>query len=773
MAMPALYRLALWGVLLTPLWGEPDRISFNRDVRPILSNNCYACHGFDESHRKADLRLDTEEGAKAHVIVPGKPEESELWEHVSSSDPDEIMPPSSSEKRLTTAQKEILRRWIAEGAEWEDHWAYLPPIRQADRQIDDFVETRLESAGLAFSPPADRRTLARRLSFDLIGLPPAPGAVEAFAADSSVDAYARYVDDLLASPHFGERLAIYWLDLVRFADTCGYHGDQHREVALYRNYVIDAFNDNLPFDRFTVEQLAGDLLDAPTTSQRIASGYNRLLQTTEEGGSQPKEYRAKYAADRVRNVSSVWLGTTLGCAECHAHKFDPFTQKDFYSLAAFFADIEEPAVGRNQANLRLPTPEQEKTIARYNAEISELKKALEEAKQPERKEEERKSLEQQVKKLEGRRNAIEAEVPKTLVVQRREEPLTMRVLPRGNWLDDSGPVVNPAIPKHLGSLSLEDERRANRLDLAHWITSPDNPLTARVFVNRIWGLLFGQAIARTLEDVGAQGEWPTHPELLDWLALEFVENGWDVKELIRTIVNSRTYQQSSLESPALRQRDPYNRLLARQGRFRLDAEMIRDNALAISDLLVHVRGGGSAKPYQPAGYWAQLNFPKRTYQADHDENQYRRGVYTYWCRTFLHPSMAAFDAPTREECTANRVRSNTPLQALVLLNDPTYVEAARAFAERIEAQAGTDAELGIRWAFRQVLSRQPTPEEIRILSDLFQRQHDRFQNDPASARALLNVGLTPARADDAPDLLAAWTSVSRAIFNLHETISRH
>jgi hypothetical protein len=358
-----------------------------------------------------------------------------------------------------------------------------------------------------------------------------------------------------------------------------------------------------------------------------------------------------------------------------------------------------------------------------------------------------------------------------MVVQLRKEPLMTRVLPRGNWLDETGEVVKPSIPKHLGQLDIQDNQRANRMDLARWIVNPNNPLTSRVFVNRMWKLFFGHAIARTVEDVGAQGEWPTHPELLDWLALEFVESGWDVKDLIRTIVHSQTYQQTSMEDSVMRETDPYNQMLGRQGRFRLEAEMIRDNALAVSGLLVHAAGGSSSKPYQPEGYWAQLNFPKRTYQHDADQDQYRRGVYTYWCRTFLHPSLAAFDAPTREECTAERTRSNTPLQALVLLNDPTYVEAARVFASRIQEHSGNDAANGIRWAYREVLSRLPSPQEESILTKLFQQQSERFEKDSEAAASLLKVGLAPV--DTAtPAQLAAWTSITRSLFNLHETITR-
>ncbi len=740
-----------------------EPVSFNRDIRPILSNNCYACHGFDQNERKAKLRLDTREGATAKAIVPGDPEGSPLWQRVSQIDDDEVMPPAESGKSLTLAQRSLLKQWISEGAPWEDHWAYIAPKRLANRSIDDFVSATLQSEGLTMSAKADRRTLARRLAFDITGLPPVPEQVTHFVNNDGSDAFARYVEDLLASPRYGERMAIYWLDLVRFADTCGYHGDQHRDVALYRDYVIDAFNENLSFDQFTVEQLAGDLLENPTSEQRIASGYNRLLQTTEEGGSQPKEYIAKYAADRVRNVSTVWMGSTLGCAECHDHKFDPFTQKDFYSLAAFFADIEEVAVGRNGANMSLPTDEQAEALAAVDAKIAPMKQQIKGAS-----DDEKKGLQADLNKLQAKRKRIDAEIAKTMVVKVRKEPLMTRVLPRGNWLDETGEVVQPSIPAHLGELTVDGNRRANRLDLAKWMIDSDNPLTARVFVNRVWKLFFGQAIARTLEDVGAQGEWPTHPELLDWLALEFVESGWDVKQLIRMIVHSEAYQQSSMESESMRERDPYNRLLARQGRFRLEAEMVRDNALAVSGLMVHREGGRSAKPYQPEGYWGQLNFPKRTYQPDQDQNQYRRGVYTYWCRTFLHPSMAAFDAPTREECTAERVRSNTPLQALVLLNDPTYVEAARALAQKLD---GLSPREGIARAFGIVLSRKPSSHEVGILYQLHADQVARFSEDPAAAKALLEVGL--AQAPETTPELAAWTSVSRAILNLHETITRY
>lgn len=726
--------------------GEAPRVPYNRQVRPILADKCFACHGPDANRREADLRLDSAAGATADLegrraIAPGQPEASELVRRITSADASERMPPADSGKQLSAAEIALLRRWIAEGAEYEPHWAYLAPrrppppeIHQADwpdSPIDRFVLHRLEAEGLMPSPAADPITLCRRVSFDLTGLPPPPDEVAAFSANPSDEAYQRLVERLLASPHYGERMASSWLDLVRYANTVGYHGDQEHAISPYRDYVIKAFNDNLPFDRFTREQLAGDLLPEATTNQRIASGYNRLLQTSHEGGVQQREYLHKYDADRVRNVSSVWLGATLGCCECHDHKYDPFTQRDFYSLAAFFADVDDSRTFKGGDTS--PTKREPELIV-----LSPLDPAL---------------------------------PPRRTMVSEPVAPRTIRILHRGDWMDETGEVVEPAVPRSLPPLAAGD-RRATRLDLADWLTSAENPLVARVFVNRVWAMFFGVGLANSLEDFGAQGEWPEHPELLDWLAVEFRESGWDVKHLVRLVVLSRAYRQSAAASPVLSARDPANRLFARQTAFRLPAEMIRDSALAVSGLLVDRLGGDAARPYQPAGYYQFLNFPKREYQADANANQYRRGVYVHWQRQFLHPMLKAFDAPSREECTARRPQSNTPLAALVSLNDPSAIEAARVFAARMLGEASGDERERIGWAWRTALSREPAAAEIDVLARLYRDQRARYEANPEAAGKLLAVGLAPLPPAVDKVELAAWTAVARAILNLHETITR-
>lgn len=989
------------GLHVRPTTAAPP-VSYTRDIKPLLANRCYACHGPDESTREANLRLDNRDAAVEWAIVPGDAGSSEVVARISADDADSLMPPADSNKpRLTPAEIEIVRRWIDEGAKFDSHWAYIAPRKPEvpaavdsawpRGAIDHFVADRHAEQGLSPSPDADRRTLIRRLSWDLVGMPPTPEEVDAFMNDSSADAYEKQVERLLASPHFGERMAVYWLDIVRYADSGGYHSDNHRDVWLYRDYVIRAFNDNLPLDRMITEQLAGDLLPNATRWQKIASGYNRLLQTTEEGGAQPKEYQAKYDADRVRNTGSALLGATFGCAECHNHKFDPYTTKDFYSFAAFFADIQEKAVGR-QDQTKLPTEEQLAEMGNLDAEIAPLRAVLDtptpelalaqarweeslksrtiewnllkpsaatsaggatlelledgtvqaKGKNPgkdtytitiapvpagatalrlevlpddalpargpgradngnfvlseleiavdgqkaaitratashsqkdypvahaidgkaetgwailpqagkanhavfetqanlagqslavtlsfqygtrhtlgrlrfsatcavrpveaegadglpadvaaalavapaERGEGQRAAIaafyrsiapelagtRAEIAALEARKRAIEDAAP-TSLISISGPPRTVRLLPRGNWLDDSGPIMEPAVPEFLGKLDTGD-RRATRLDLAQWMVARDNPLVARVFVNRLWRLMFGQGLARNVDDLGTQGALPTHPELLDWLAVEFIDSGWDVKHIIRLMVTSRTYRQSSQTTPDIRQRDPANQWLARQGRFRADAEFIRDGALRASGLLATTIGGPSVKPYQPAGYWAHLNFPVREWKHDHGEAQYRRGLYTYWQRTFLHPSLLAFDASTREECMPERPRSNTPLQSLALLNDPTYVEAARVLAAKTLAEGGATEENRIRYAWRQVLTRQPEPAEQAVLSQIYQQHYAQYAADEAAAKGLLSVGEHPLPADVPPAELAAWTSVARTILNLHETITR-
>ena len=751
-----------------------EPVNFSRDIRPLLSDRCFACHGPDRKRRKKKLRLDLGLEEARKVISPGKPLKSELLGRITAEDPDDLMPPlDSGKKQLSAAEKDLFRRWISEGARFDLHWAYVKPGRPeppkvsrkgwARNPVDHFIATTHEKMGLAPSPEADRRTLLRRLHFDLTGLPPTPAELDAFLADKGPRAYDQQVERLLASPHFGERLAIYWLDLVRYADSAGYHSDPTINISPYRDYVIEAFNSNKPFDRFTLEQLAGDLLPDASMETRVASGYNRLNKTTDEGGAQPKEYLAKYAADRVRTTSAVWMGVTMGCAECHDHKFDPFTTKDFYSFAAFFADLKE--VGHYGGSSR--PPELQVPVGRLKARWAALKKEIEELEKAPNGDKNR------LQQLQKEKGGLQKSFTKTLVSQ-AVKPRVMRVLPRGNWLDDSGEVVVPAIPKFLGSLGVK-EGRATRLDLARWFVQKDNPLTARVFVNRLWKLYFGSGISSHLDDVGVQGEWPRHPELLDWLALEFMESGWDIKHMIRLLVTSSSYRQSSLMTDRLQELDPYNRLIARQSRYRVAAELVRDAALFISGLLVDEVGGRSVKPYQPAGYWKHLNFPKRKWQHDKGSSQYRRGIYTHWQRTFLHPSLLAFDAPSREECTAERMVSNTPQAALALLNDPTYVEAARAFAQNISFLGGESVDERLDWAFRQALSRKPSADERAILRKLLEAHRKQYRADSKAADALLAVGLTnrPEGSGGEKAELAAWTSISRVILNLSETITRN
>ncbi len=691
------------------------------------------------------MRLDTADGATAKrdetaAIVPLKPGESEVIRRVTAADETERMPPAGAGKALSPEEVQLLRRWIEQGAEYQPIWSLVPPVRAAlplvkdavwpRNAIDRFVLARLESHGIAPSPAADRVTLLRRLSLDLVGLAPTPSEVDGFVGDSNPLAYDRAVDRLLASPHFGERLAMYWLDLVRYADTVGYHGDQEHHISPYRDWVIRAFNDNLPFDRFTLLQLAGDLLPEPQEEFKIASGYNRLLQTSHEGGVQQKEYEIKYDADRVRNVSSVWLGATLGCAQCHDHKFDPYSQRDFYSMAAFFADVDDTRTFKGGDTN--PTKREPELVVAS-------------------------PLDHQ-----SRRTMITAAIA----------PRVIRVLSRGDWMDETGEVVGPAVPHFLKQIAKEDGR-PTRLELARWLVSRENPLVARVFVNRLWYLFFGVGLSNSLEDFGAQGEAPVHPELLDWLAVEFAESGWDIKHVVRLIVTSNTYRQSSQMTPALKERDPQNRLFARQSTFRLPAEMIRDNALAASGLLVERFGGAGARPYQPAGYYKHLNFPTREYKADKDSNQFRRGVYTHWQRQYLHPMLKAFDAPSREECTVQRPTSNTPLAALALLNDPSFVEAARALATRMMREGGNSPADRVRWAFRTVVSRTADESEDSLVIDLYRLNFDLYRADADAARKLLAVGLIQPPSDLDPAELAAWTHVARALLNLHEVISRN
>jgi mono/diheme cytochrome c family protein len=837
------------GVSGPPATAEPP--DFNREIRPLLSRNCFACHGPGEHDRQGGLRLDVREAATSELesgetaIVPGKPSESEMVARIRSTDPDLVMPPPSSNHTLSDDQQALLERWIADGARYEMHWAYEPPIARPDPAvtnaawcndwIDRFVLASLEAKGLRPAPDADDITLIRRVTFDLTGLPPTPAEVDAYLSDGSPNRYEKLVDRLLASPRYGERMAQWWLDLVRFADTVGYHGDQDHASSPYRDWVIAAFLKNVPFDRFTILQLAGDLVDpAPgehPDDRILASAYNRLLQTTHEGGLQVKEYRAIYQADRIRNVSGAWMGATVGCAQCHDHKFDPYTTRDFYSLGAFFADIDDEKhmgfAGRGGAPNTVPTtrlpelpmvgPFDRERVAVLDDEIQSLKKQLPPeppappVAKPEKKDkkppvkpagagpkdgkadhpkaandhappepDEKKpppespevtAKRSQLAKLEAQRKQLTRQL---MVTQVLDEPRVVRVLARGNWMDESGEIVEPAIPAFLGRLPVDG--RATRADLANWLVKPIHEggvgeLTARVAANRIWALFFGSGLCRTAEDFGGQGQPPDHPALLDRLALEFMD-GWDIRHLVRDIVMSHAYRQSSDAPAELLASDPDNRLLARQGRWRYPAEGVRDAVLFASGLLVEQLGGPSVHPYQPAGYYRHLNFPQREYKADTDQRQWRRGLYVHWQRMFLHPQLLAFDAPTREECTAVRMRSNTPKAALVLLNDPTFVEAARALAERaIQSADGDAARIDTLW--RHGVSRRPDSKEREIMAAFLARRRADFAADPSAARELLGVGIAPRDALLDEVELAAWTATARAVLNLHEAIGRY
>lgn len=817
---------------------EDETLDFNQHVRPILSDKCFFCHGPDAHERKADLRLDTREGALADLggyaaIVPGKPSESEFYSRIVTDDGDDLMPPENSHKHLKPAEIAVLKRWIEEGATYEEPWAYVPPTKHPVPEVknndwpvnwvDHFVLAKLERKGLTPSSEADPVTLIRRLHFDLTGLPPSPELVEDFLkAEDPEAAWSELVDELLSSPHFGERLAIYWLDLVRFADTVGYHGDQDHNISPYRDYVIRAFNRNVPFDQFTREQLAGDLIENGGKWQKVASGYNRLLQTSHEGGIQAKEYNAIYAADRVRNLSAVWMGATVGCAQCHDHKYDPYTIKDHYTLAAFFADVYDSGYNGNTLPTNRP-PEMLFHSDANEARIEALKKQVDElldettveelrkleagkasltaklkvGKDQKAKDEAKKEIagiEKRITELipadvrkkwdqlELERRMIHKEGRLTMITEAKP-PREMRILPRGNWQDDSGEVVSPAIPEFLGTISHTGEF-PTRLDLANWLTNPSEGaggLTARVFANRFWYLFFGTGISRSLEDFGGQGEPPANAELLDKLAVSFYENDWDVKALIRLLVTSRAYRQSSVASKELTEFDPYNQLIARQSRYRLPAEIMRDNALAVSGLLVLNNpaietaslGGDSVKPYQPVDYYRHLNFPTRTYQSHTDDRQWRRGIYVHWQRMFLHPMMKAMDAPSREECTTQRPRSNTPNAALVLLNDPTFVEAARAFAARVIRDGGETFDDRLDFAYHLCLSRSPDEEESQLLRNLFTQTQAEYNSNAEAAREFVSLGRSPAPGSISAVELASWSAVTRTLLNLSETITRN
>ena len=755
---------ALLSPLMTPTgWGAAPRpLDFNRDIQPILSENCYKCHGQDGHAREAELRLDRKEGMyrtkdEITVVKPGDVKNSELIARIFTTDKEDVMPPPKSHRSLTEAQKATLKRWVEEGAPWGEHWAFRQPQRpalpegvDAAHAIDALVRARLATEGLEPSPPADKAKLLRRVTLDLTGLPPSPEELDAFLVDATPGAYEAAVDRLLASPRYGERWCWDWLDAARYADTNGYQGDPERTMWPWRDWVTQALNANMRFDQFTIWQLAGDLLPDATPEQKLATGFHRNHMMNGEGGRIAEETRVENVFDRVETTATVWMGLTMGCTKCHDHKFDPLTQRDYFSFYDFFNQTSESGAGAGgQADpaMEMSIPEEyarkkkaEEEVRAVGAEVSafELTKfprgegepltASEAANLPgnlpkyiaqtepakrkvealteaiayfkERDPEYTKALEKLLKAV-RESDAAAKSVTRVMVMDTLPKPRATFILVKGAYDKKTEVKVAAATPASLPAMSPEEP--PSRLGLAQWLVSRQNPLTARVTVNRMWQAFFGTGLVKTAEDFGLQGEKPSHPELLDWLAVEFIERGWDVKAMQKLIVMSDTYRQSSNVTPALFERDPENRLLARGPRYRLPAWMIRDQALAASGLLVEKAGGPSVMSYQPEGIWEEATFGKKTYKQDHGDALHRRSLYTFW-RRIVGPPMF-FDNASRQTCSVRTLRTNTPLHALATLNDVTYTEAARVMAERVLHFKRDDEAAALDFAFRLVTSR--------------------------------------------------------------------
>ncbi len=825
-----------------------EPIDFNRQILPILSDACFHCHGPDASSREAKLRLDQKEGLfrtrdDITVVTPGHPEKSELFLRISSKEDDEIMPPPKAKRRLQPAEIELLRRWIAGGAKWSQHWAFSPPTRPepprlhtppaASRNpIDAFVLARLAQEKLSPSPEAAPATLLRRVSLDLTGLPPTPAELDAFLADPSAGAYERAVDRLLASPRYGERWAWDWLDLARYADTNGFQGDPERTMWPWRDWVVNALNANMPYDQFTIEQLAGDLLPDATRDQKLASGFHRNNMFNGEGGRIAEETRVENVFDRVETTATVWMGLTFTCARCHDHKFDPIKQTDYFALYDIFNQMSETGSangggGRSGAIapvLDLSTPAEAEAVKKAQAGIDAVAKEIEEFELKKFPRDEGKPVTDSpaAQKLPGNLFATHARpavnrrdlngllealphfrdtepdpdyvkllnrhiaairardrasnnITKVMIMDELPKKRDTFVLTRGNYEAKTDVKVLGALPEVFRAHETPppspatEAARLNRLDLARWLVSPGNPLGARTAVNRAWQAFFGTGIVKTPEDFGAQSGAPSHPELLDWLATEFVASGWDMKKLHRTIVLSATYRQSSKVTPALHERDPENRLLARGPRHRMPSWMLRDQALALSGLINGTMGGPSVRPYQPPGIWEEATFGKKSYQQDHGDALYRRSLYVFW-RRIVGPT-SFFDAGARQVCTVKVARTNTPLHALVTLNDPAFVEPARVMAQRaLASEVRTDA-ARLDAVFRAATSRPPTKDEKSILLARLARLRAQFGEDPEEAHQLAGTGEFD-RPEGIPVVEhAAWTALCSLILNLDEVLS--
>ena len=814
-------------------------VDFSREVLPVLSENCFHCHGPDVKARKAELRLDTQSGAfqknkdGAAAVVAGKPEASGLVERIFSHESDELMPPPKSNRKLTATERDLLKRWVTEGAQWGTHWAFSPlkkpqlPQSGNRNPIDALVRERLKRESLELQPRAPRRTLLRRLSLDLTGLPPSLEEAANFDADTADDAIERVVDRLLASPRFGERMAWDWIEAARYADSNGYQGDNERSMWPWRDWVVDAFNRNLPYDQFTLWQLAGDLLPNPTQEQLLATGFLRNHPINGEGGRIAEENRVDYVMDMAETTGTVWLGLTFQCCRCHDHKYDPLLQSDYYRFFGFFNQTPVTGAGGDpQMAPRIDVPQGEETMRLESARgalkelDSQIKMAWNEAlakrtewitaggaeeppnprdakkfgkpgeikaaaQLPEAKwsGEQRKFMEAAwgeqeagFKKLLTERDSRREKeqqankaVTRVMVMGDMPKPRQTFVLNRGLYTQP-GVEVTSGVPVNLPPLA--PDQPPNRLGLAGWLAAAENPLMARVTVNRLWQQVFGIGLVKTTEDFGVQAETPAQLDLLDWLAAEFRESGWNVKALLQLILTSETYLQSSNVPDVLARNDPQNRLLARGARFRLPAWAIRDQALAVSGLLVGKIGGSPVKPYQPAGIWEEATFGggKKTYLQDTGENLYRRSLYTFW-RRIIGPTMF-FDTPSRMVCSVKPLRTNTPLHALNTLNDPTYVEAARVLAQRVWTSPDTTFDSRLSSIFQRVLAREPSPAETALWAGALNRKRATYAADIAGAERLLAVGATPRDPRIPATEHAAYTALCLSILNLDETLTK-
>ena len=822
-AVRSLLLLGVIGTACGSIEAAPP-IDFSRDVLPILSDACFQCHGPDEKKREADLRLDEEASTKRMhddiaAVVPGKSGSSELIRRLLSNDPDVRMPPPKSQRKLNAAEIETLRRWIDEGAVWGGHWSFRPIVRPpvpplvdgaspALNPIDAFIQSRLEREKLKPSAEAPAATLARRATLDLTGLPPTdlePG-----------ESYERLVERLLASPAFGERMAWDWLDAARYADSNGYQGDGERTMWPWRDWVVESMNRNQPYDEFTVWQLAGDLLPNATVEQKLATGFCRNHAINGEGGRIGEENRVDYVMDMTETTGTVWLGLTFNCCRCHDHKFDPLANRDYFGMFAFFNQTPVDGGGGNPQTppvVEFATSEQRSLLTQWGSTIqvasqeldqfeatffarpegktaaeSEAAKSLPDSqkaalkqaaigrnrnqlaefeKQFEKSAPDYLKLVRKLRESIDNRDGISRAIPRVMVMAELPQPRQTFLLDKGLY-DKRGAVVTASVPAKLPRMA--EGSPLNRLGLAQWVTATDNPLTARVTVNRIWQQFFGIGLVKTAEDFGVQGQAPVHPELLDWLAAEFIASGWDVKGLCRLIVTSATYRQSSKATSELIERDPENRLLARGARYRMPAWMIRDQALAVSGLLVGSIGGAPVKPYQPTGVWEEATFGGKSYRPDSGSSLYRRSLYTFW-RRIVAPTMF-FDSGSRQFCTVKQLRTNTPLHALLTLNDVTFVEAARVLAQRVLTTADSTPAARLNFAINSVLARSPSPAESEVLSASLARLTQEFKADPDSAKKLLALG--ESKRNEQLDAVehAAWTGLCLAILNLDEAVTK-